>query len=400
MRYSWFLVWGLLGSYMKRLNSIHIQGVQAHESSVIVLGQVTTIVGDTNAGKTAIFRAVRGMVENAPPRSLLRDGYEFLRVDLYVKELESAETRFSWVKGGGKNQYGVSYGPDFSGGRVFENVGALPPEVIDSSLKLGPKTDSKGGKWYPNFRTQVEPPSFVYESESERLTKLTKMSGIGNLQVAMRLLQKDLKATVISLERERTEVKELQKELQTYSDVEAHIREIVGARDKVRALNQREALLDDLKRLGVKRVECGRYDFVDGCGVLAVQTRQRTTLLIKCNRWRSLKATSAGLDTVDVIGEMMRECRRKTQLLQRMVLLVGLREKSKVDVSEVSNCVAVLKTKLDKCWHVNRLVLLRGNAVKFQTIASGNQDALSKAVERRDALRGGIKECPLCGRSG
>jgi DNA repair exonuclease SbcCD ATPase subunit len=388
---------------MKRLNTIHIQGVQAHADSVIVFGQVTTIVGDTNAGKTAIFRAIRGLVENAPPRSLLRDGYEFFRVDLYMSDAGIAEKRISWVKGGGKNQYGFFYGPEFidsTNSRVFENVGALPPAFVDERLKLGPKTDSKGGKWYPNFRTQVEPPSFVYESESERLTKLTKMSGVGNLQVAMRLLQKDLKATVTNLERERTDVKALQAELKTYSDVKVLLRETVGARDKVRALNQREALLGVIDRLKDKRADSKRYDSMDVCGVLVGQIRPKVALWEKCEKLLTGRASVVGLNTVDSIAELMTECRRKVRMLQRMALLADLREKSKLDVSEVSNRVAVLKENVKECWSVNRLLLARSEAARLLSVEQAQQEDLRVATERRDVLRGDIKECPLCGRSG
>jgi hypothetical protein len=215
------------------------------------------------------------------------------------------------------------------------------------------------------------------------------------------LLQKDLKATSIALDRERNSVKDLQEELKEYADVEAMIREVVGLRDRIRELKKREWLISKLNELRTRRDNFGRYDSIDVCSdVVSSWLKPKVRMLAVCKELMWVRSRVFKLNAVDGIGIVLSECGRKAKVVYSLLTLKTWKDSVPVGISGVTVYVDALKSSANRCWHVNRLALLKADAVKSQTIDDWNRGKLKKSVERRDLLRGDIKECPLCGRSG
>jgi hypothetical protein len=98
---------------------VRVRNFQSIEDATIVVRGLTVLTGTNNAGKSALFRAVRGAFTNAPGHAFVRSGQPFCIVDL---EFEDGQT-LTWKKGKGINTYVVN-------GKTFDKVGRdVPPEV-------------------------------------------------------------------------------------------------------------------------------------------------------------------------------------------------------------------------------------------------------------------------------
>ena len=105
------------------LERIKIEGFQVHEKLDVVLDpQITTIVGETDAGKSSLIRAIRWLVLNKPR------GEGFINFDMkqcFVRAKIDG-TMFRRIKGGKANTY--TLGKD----KVFKAFGNdVPPEIQD-----------------------------------------------------------------------------------------------------------------------------------------------------------------------------------------------------------------------------------------------------------------------------
>lgn len=147
------------------LTRLTLVNFQAHENLTLDLSHpITTIVGATDVGKSALFRAVRWLVFNRPSgTSMLRwDAKGATRV---VVELDGASiTRF---KSKDKNTYTIAKGKHK---KTYQAIGTRVPEDVAKLLNLGDV----------NFQRQHDPPFWFTDPASKVAAELNK---IVNLEV-------------------------------------------------------------------------------------------------------------------------------------------------------------------------------------------------------------------------
>lgn len=186
------------------LQAIEIENFQSLKKVNLTLGRVTILTGDSNAGKTAVIRALRGLVENRSSNGLIRQGELKLRVQIKVKD-----HTIEWLKGPATNDYVID-------GVYLKAVGRGAPLQLIQILNLETRK-VLGIEFNPNFRDQFSMPPLVYDSESERLIKLGVISGIGLLTTAGRLAVKDKKQLDSSIKSAQTLIEEREREIAKYS---------------------------------------------------------------------------------------------------------------------------------------------------------------------------------------
>lgn len=164
------------------IKKVRVRNLQSLASLELELGMVTVLVGDSNVGKTATLRGIRGLIENWTPASLLRNGESALTVTLTLDD----GTEVIWSRGSGNNQYTLK-------GHTYKNVGREAPQQVLDLLGFGTRR-ILGVEFNPNFRDQFSMPALVYDTEGERLIKLGVISGVGLLQTAVRIASKDKKS--------------------------------------------------------------------------------------------------------------------------------------------------------------------------------------------------------------
>ncbi len=143
---------------MKKLS---IQNFQAHEDLEIEFGQITTIIGPSDAGKSSILRALKWLMRNEPRGTgFIRDGEHTATVSLEIDDHAIVRQR----RGESNNLYQMD-------GDDFKAFGNDVPTNIANALNVSPL----------NFQGQHDAPFWFTETAGEvsrRLNQIVDLSQI------------------------------------------------------------------------------------------------------------------------------------------------------------------------------------------------------------------------------
>ena len=147
------------------IKKVTLKNFQAHKLLEVDCAGFTTLTGGSNGGKSAVLRAIQGLVRNDSVADYVRHGQKTLSVKLEFDEGFSVE----WVKGDGTNRYVLitSDGTE----HVFDKVGSDVPDEVKEVLRLGPVAIKGSDKEYVNFHNQLEAP-FLISSTAGNVAKL------------------------------------------------------------------------------------------------------------------------------------------------------------------------------------------------------------------------------------
>lgn len=138
------------------IKEIAVQGYQSLYKIRLELGQFTVIYGESDVGKSALYRAVRALVTSESGDSFISKGENKAGVAFRL----SSGDKVVWVKRRGKScEYRFNE-------KVWKRNRALPLEVANI-LKLS-QLVVDGDKFYPNFRGQFDNLFLLFESSSKR----------------------------------------------------------------------------------------------------------------------------------------------------------------------------------------------------------------------------------------
>lgn len=142
------------------LQKIDIQNYQSLEKVEFDLGRVTVIVGETGRGKSALVRALFGLVENQSG-----DFVTYGKTDAIVS-VKADNNDVSWIKGH-SNSYKLN-------GELYDKVGRGCPSEISDIIRMG-VVDVGDVKFMPNFHLEFAPPFLLTRSDSG--SKIAKILG-------------------------------------------------------------------------------------------------------------------------------------------------------------------------------------------------------------------------------
>jgi len=129
------------------LKELIIQNFQAHKKTELILSpRVNTIVGETDAGKSALFRCIKWVAMNTPSGdAFIRHGTKEARVEIKVDDVSIIRT-----KSASKNTYHLD-------DEEFNSFRNDPPEEIQRAINLGEI----------NFQGQFDSPFWFSETAGE-----------------------------------------------------------------------------------------------------------------------------------------------------------------------------------------------------------------------------------------
>lgn len=143
-----------------------VKNFQGHKRLDVKFGPVTTIVGRSNIGKSALIRAIRWVVGNRPSGTgIVRHGADTAIVGVVLDD----GRKVSRVRGGSRNEYRLD-GKKF----VAFGSGKVPDEVADC-LNVSPVS----------FQHQLDGPYWLSDTAGEVSKKL---NGVINLGLMDRVL--------------------------------------------------------------------------------------------------------------------------------------------------------------------------------------------------------------------
>jgi hypothetical protein len=178
------------------LESLLIQNFQIHKKIRVKLSpSVTTFIGRTDSGKSAIIRAFRLLVLNDFDKSFHRHG-----TDRIVCSLTVDGHRIKRIKGERKNTYSLD-------GKTFHAFGqGKVPEQIENILNIGEE----------NFQDQDDPHFWFSDTAGQVSKKLNAIvnlevidSTLANLQSELRRAKSEVEITHDRLTQARKDVEEL-----------------------------------------------------------------------------------------------------------------------------------------------------------------------------------------------
>lgn len=178
------------------LTRVSIKDYQALADVDFTPGPLTVIVGDNDAGKTAIMRAIRAACFNETGSANIRRGQE--EVAVLLEFADDIAVRWRKQRGGGAD-YRLWVGDDK---QDFSKLGAAVPPEVRAALRVAEIEVTKDFRIQPQFHPQEEYYFLLDRPEGQAaraLAKMTKLDIVVEAQQAIRVdarrAKADLKAT-------------------------------------------------------------------------------------------------------------------------------------------------------------------------------------------------------------
>ena len=160
------------------IKEIRIKNYQSLKKVELKLGNITAIVGPSDSGKSAFFRAVKAVVTN-------QDGSDFITVG--EKQTKVSIDGVTWIQSDKENQYEID-------GRKWDKVGRGVPDEVRQSLNMGEVEFGKDLKVALNFSGQLDPAFVVQGNPADNAKIIGSISNIHRIYNAIRNAEKDAKA--------------------------------------------------------------------------------------------------------------------------------------------------------------------------------------------------------------
>lgn len=334
------------------LESITLRNFQAHAKLTVKFDErITVIVAPTDAGKSAVIRALRWACRNKPNgEDFIRHGEKeakvVLRFDGGRKVVRS--------RGGRKNSYSLD-------GSEFSAFGNNVPERIADALKLADI----------NIQMQHDSPYWFGESEGQVSKKLNELVNLG-------IIDRTLAATGSAVRSARAERELIVKRL---DEAKASVRSLKGIEKTDAALLKVEGLWEELSSVRKRRERLsGDMDVLR----TAVGVRKRHKALI------------AEGEAVVALGDKLKAIGTRRDALESSLRLLARLDRERA--MEVPSLVELTKTHL-------ALDLVRGRRVRLSDAIEELRTLWKKRKHAQDALALAEKEleentpetCPTCG---
>jgi len=333
------------------IESIWLRDFQAHKHLTVKLSPtVTSIVGPSDIGKSAIIRALRWLVFNRPlGQAFIRDGASSTEVTVRCE-------KHSLTRGKGKD--GNYYTVD---GKALGALGSDVPTSVQSVLMLAEE----------NFQSQHDAPFWFSETSGEVSRRLNEIVNLGVMDDVQAELLAGLRRYRAELEVITARLAEATNKRESLSYVPDLLVAVDGCTTRKEKLDK---LAEDRERLITRMTEVATEQ--DRHAQLEAILVQASPVVADAADARVLRKKVTELGAL--LGELksnLQQASRQVPNLDRLAKLYGQVNDSR---SEVDGLTVALRNLTD---------------------AQERRSALDEALKRDDKrLQDMIgKECPLCG---
>lgn len=229
------------------IKNVELINFQSHNHTEIEFDRgLNVILGNSDAGKTAILRAIKWALFNEPKGDyFIRQGER----DVSVKVTFSNGVVVERSRTPSKNSY---YLLDAEGQEMrFEGFGLdVPKEITDAIQMYKVSLDNSNNKVILNIAEQLDGPFLLNDQASMRASAIGRLIGVNYVDDALRTVVRDNKRInqeIDNLRASKDEVKEQLKEFDYLKDYKDKFQKLSNIRDKIKELNQRLNLVSSLK---------------------------------------------------------------------------------------------------------------------------------------------------------
>lgn len=290
------------------IKSVHIKNYQSHADTELEFHPgVNVLVGSSDSGKSAIFRAMAWVMTNRPlGNAFCRWGTKKTQVDLTI----DPDTTIARTKSKSENNY------LFQGRELL--AGTEVPEDIQRTLKIDPVI---------NIQQQISAPFLLSSSPGEVASFFNDIAGLSDIDLSIKNLKswqaghiRVIKRLDLDIEKQQTQVDEMKYLDQAERDLEA-------LEQKQSELNQIQADHKQIKDLLHKHSRCSetldevsvKANAVGPVNKLVQKTKDLDTLrqkaegLTKTIQWHEmshrvmleLESRAEAIDQLSAIGDKM-----------------------------------------------------------------------------------------------
>ncbi len=212
------------------LTRVEISNFQSHKHTVLeFIPGTNVIIGGTDTGKSALFRAINWVCSNRP----LGDAYRSewggdTRVVLHTAEGNTIE-RF---RSATKNEYVVN-------GKILAAFGSEVPQEVEQLL----------GVDHANIQTQMDPPFLLSATPGEAARMLNKAASIDDIDYAMSGLKRSHGKIASGIKYSEDQYISYKEQLSQYADLPAIEKEVLKAERLEKLQNEKAAAIASLKQM-------------------------------------------------------------------------------------------------------------------------------------------------------
>jgi len=212
------------------LTKVILENFESHKRTEIHFVQGTNvIIGESDAGKSSIFRAIYWVVTNRPLGDTFRSHWGGdTRVALFFDEGSIVER----IKSPSRNQYVVN-------GKVLSAVGTEVPEEVTQILQFD----------LFNIQSQFDPSFLLANTPGEASRILNKAATIDDIDVTISNINSSISKTKSDLAYDEKELEKYQKAIEEYDnldEIESFLEKVEQQEQKLKSLEQKWYELDQL----------------------------------------------------------------------------------------------------------------------------------------------------------
>ena len=229
------------------IKNVELHNFQSHNYTEIEFDRgLNVILGNSDAGKTAILRAIKWALYNEPKGDyFIRQGEK----EVSVKVTFSNGVVVERSRTPSKNSY---YLMTAEGEKMrFEGFGLdVPKEIRDATNMYKVSLDNSNNKSILNIAEQLDGPFLLNEQASLRASAIGRLIGVNYVDDALRNVVRDnkrLSQEIDTLKKNREDYKNQLKEFEYIDDYKNRFEKISAIRNKIENLQHKLDLASKLK---------------------------------------------------------------------------------------------------------------------------------------------------------
>lgn len=401
---------------------VRVRNFQSIRDGTFVIDGFTVVTGTNNLGKSALFRAVKGVFTN-PAATFTRHGTKTTTVEI------SGEDRYvKWEKGPKKSAvYTLKVGENE---QVFENVGHKCPDKVLEAFGIGTIQVGNTTLW-PQFADQFTGPLFLLDKPGSAIADaVANIERIQMLNRALKACESDKRSAVSDLKLRKKDQESIERDLARFEGLDGLVEQVEklesdkAKADRIRNGHKKLALL--ARQYATAKQQAKKLDGFDPqvpdekpatrlvreleeSRQLRVSLRRSASALEALGKLGDVEASLPPEANVEEVRRLQTGVKRVRQLRARLVPLRGEVEHWKRAADSAHKCQVdgSLEKKARQIQAVVKLLralrseisVSKQQVEKCETSLSEVTAEIEEIEEDLGEALGHYDDCPLCGAS-
>jgi|SRR5688572_14526457 len=363
------------------IKAIELYNFQSHKKTVLEMDKLTVLTGGSNSGKSAVLRALGGLLRNDSVGDYVSHGEKNLRVSIIMDDGYIVD----WEKGTGLNQYKIT-SPNGEED-LYQKVGSDIPEEVASVIGIAPITMEGGQKLHINLHEQLETPFLVGKEHTAGFTakvfgEVTSAAKLqASIQEGNRLIRVDLNKTKLK----RSDLSDLDEKLLQFSDLELQKKFLHEAENSFEKAKSAESKKESLETIFQTFESLTSDLFLFSKRVDELKPVEKINLDKAVAKAEEIKALRSILDEIALIDQ-------KVEQLSGWEVLIS---KANCDdlLEKAQNKLNSTESLSSALYDINTI---SNEMSEFDGFIEKTTSSLTKLDAEIDELMAELDECPTC----